>query len=244
MSPDRNIFNQYRLLGDVFLRQKAEFILAVLFLAGLIAASRNITRYVASAQVGKSSELVVLDAGHGDTDPGKVGVNEAKEKDINLAIAKKVEGLLKEKGIQVVMTREDDTSLAEEGASNKKIEDMKARVALINKESPRLAVSIHQNSYHEENVSGAQVFYYSHSEEGKAAADVMQKAMLACNAENTRQAKANDTYYLLKRTEVPTIIVECGFLSNWKEAELLITEEYQDKIAGAICQGILDYLGK
>lgn len=89
MSPDRNIFNQYRLLGDVFLRQKAEFILAVLFLAGLIAASRNITRYVASAQVGKSSELVVLDAGHGDSDPGKVGVNEAKEKDINLAIAEK-----------------------------------------------------------------------------------------------------------------------------------------------------------
>ena len=226
------------------MRQKVEFILAVLFLAGLIAVSRNITRYVASTQVEKSSDLVVLDAGHGDSDPGKVGVNEAKEKDINLAIAKKVEELLKEKGIQVVMTREDDESLAEDGVSNTKIEDMKARVALINREAPQLAVSIHQNSYHEENVAGAQVFYYSHSEEGKAAADIMQNALLACNSENTRQAKANDTYYLLKRTEVPTIIVECGFLSNWEEAELLITEEYQDKIAEAICQGILDYLEK
>ena len=244
MSPDRNIFNQYSLLGDVFLRQKIEFIIAVLFLAGLIVVSRNITKYVSSTQVEKQKDLVILDAGHGDTDPGKIGVNKAKEKDINLVIAEKVKCLLEEKGISVVMTWVDDSSLAEEGASNKKIEDMKARVALINKESPRIAVSIHQNSYHEEKVSGAQVFYYSHSEEGKEAAELMQKALLACDSENTRQAKANDTYYLLKRTEVPTIIVECGFLSNWQEAELLVTEEYQDKIAEAICQGILDYLEK
>ena len=244
MSPDRNIFNQYRLLGDVFLRQKAEFILAVLFLAGLIAASRNITRYVASAQVGKSSELVVLDAGHGDTDPGKVGVNEAKEKDINLAIAKKVEGLLKEKGIQVVMTREDDTSLAEEGASNKKIEDMKARVALINKESPRLAVSIHQNSYPDAGIHGAQVFYYRHSAESEQAAKTMQEALRAADIGNTRQAKANDTYYLLKRTEVPIIIVECGFLSNPEEAKKLTTPEYQDDVAKAIVNGIVTCMEK
>ena len=128
-------------------------------MAGLIVVSRNITNYVSSTQVEKQKDLVILDAGHGDTDPGKIGVNKAKEKDINLVIAEKVKCLLEEKGISVVMTREDDSSLAEEGASNKKIEDMKARVALINKESPRIAVSIHQNSYHEEKVSGAQVLY-------------------------------------------------------------------------------------
>ena len=94
MSPDRNIFNQYSLLGDVFLRQKVEFIIAVLFLAGLIVVSRNITKYVSSTQVEKQKDLVILDAGHGDTDPGKIGVNKAKEKDINLVIAEKVKCLL------------------------------------------------------------------------------------------------------------------------------------------------------
>ena len=97
---------------------------------------------------------------------------------------------------------------------------MKARVAVINETAPVLAVSIHQNSYHQEGVKGAQVFYYTHSEEGKKAAELMQEALLVLNTENNRKAKANDTYYLLKRTEAPTIIVECGFLSNWEEAEL------------------------
>ncbi len=84
---------------------------------------------------------------------------------------------------------------------------------------PQAAVSIHQNSYQDEQIRGAQVFYYSHSEEGKRMAEQMQKALLTVDETNTRQAKANDTYYLLKRTEVPTIIVECGFLSNPEEAE-------------------------
>ena len=91
---------------------------------------------------------------------------------------------------------------------------------------------------------GSQVFYYSHSEEGKKAAEIMQDALLILNTENNRKAKANDTYYLLKRTEVPTIIVECGFLSNWEEAELLRDEEYQEKVAEAIVSGIKAYMEK
>lgn len=136
------------------------------------------------------------------------------------------------------MTREEDVSLAKSSNGSKKVQDMKARVELINKTVPDLAVSIHQNSYHEEAIHGAQVFYYTHSTEGQRMAAIMQKALLAVDQENHRQEKADDGYYLLRRTEVPTIIVECGFLSNQEEAEKLIDKEYQTSVAEAIVQGI------
>ena len=137
------------------------------------------------------------------------------------------------------MTREKDEMLGDPQAGNKKIHDMKARVEIINKTMPQAAVSIHQNSYQDEQIRGAQVFYYSHSEEGKRMAEQMQKALLTVDETNTRQAKANDTYYLLKRTEVPTIIVECGFLSNPEEAAKLTDAKYQKKMADAITKGII-----
>lgn len=183
-----------------------------------------------------ASAMVVVDSGHGGGDPGKVGINGALEKDVNLEIAKKVEKGLQEKGFKVVMTRQD-----EQGLADSKIEDMKTRVDIINEKKPVLAVSVHQNSYEQESIHGAQVFYFTHSQAGKQAAEVMQEALLAVDPENRRQAKANDTYYMLKRTEVPVIIVECGFLSNREEAERLVTEEYQEKLAEAICDGVVKY---
>lgn len=190
-------------------------------------------------QSGKGQQIVVIDAGHGGMDPGKVGVNGALEKDLNLNIAKKVQSLLEEQGIIVAMTREDENGLADT-----KVEDLKARVALINKKKPILAVSIHQNSYQEGSIHGAQVFYFTHSEEGEAVAKVMQEALLEVDSENKRQAKANDTYYMLKKTEVPVIIVECGFLSNQEEADKLVTEEYQTKLAEVISKGIIKCIEK
>ena len=220
------------------MRRKAEFFLLILLLAGLIVISRNLGRYVSSGKVKRAENTVVLDSGHGGSDPGKVGVNNAKEKDINLKIAKKVKKLLEKKGIKVVMTREDDTMLAKDKNGSQKVQDMKERVKLINSTGPELAVSIHQNSYHEESIHGAQVFYYKHSEHGEQFAAIMQKALLSIDKQNRRQPKADDTYYLLKKTEVPTVIVECGFLSNPEEAEKLVTEEYQQQIAEAIVKGI------
>lgn len=224
------------------MRQKIELAAAILVLAGLVFASRTVSKYVNSDQVKKQKITVVLDAGHGGSDPGKIGVNDVEEKTVNLAIAEMVQELLKKEKIDVVMTRKEDTMLTGQDGSATKVGDMKERVALINKTAPALAVSIHQNSYHQEGVKGAQVFYYSHSEDGKKAAELMQKALLGLNTENNRKAKANDTYYLLKRTEAPTIIVECGFLSNWEEAELLKSEEYQKKTAEAIVEGIKAYV--
>lgn len=190
-----------------------------------------------SGKAERTENRIVLDSGHGGSDPGKIGINDALEKEINLAIAKKVKAYLEEQNVEVIMTRTDENSLAES-----KTEDMKKRVAIINEQTPYLAVSIHQNSYPEESIQGAQVFYYTHSDEGKKAAEILQEALLKADTDNTRQAKANDTYYMLRRTEVPTVIVECGFLSNLQEAELLTTETYQDKMAAAICEGILQYL--
>lgn len=220
------------------MRKKIEFVLLLLLLAGLITVSRNLGAYVSGDNVKKGGTVIVIDSGHGGNDPGKIGVNDAKEKDINLEISKKVESKLKKAGIEVVMTRKDDTTLANDSDTNKKVQDMKARVKIINDTKPVVAVSIHQNSYEDADIHGAQVFYYSHSQTGANMAELMQKALLAVDKDNTRQAKANDTYYLLKRTEVPTIIVECGFLSNPEEAEKLVTKEYQTEIADAIVQGI------
>ena len=216
------------------MRKKIELAVLLLFLAVLVLLSKNLQKLVSSGNVTAKNKIIVLDSGHGGDDPGKIGVNQAKEKDVNLEIARKIK-----KGWEVVMTREKDEMLGDPQAGNEKIHDMKARVEIINKTMPQAAVSIHQNSYQDEQIRGAQVFYYSHSEEGKRMAEQMQKALLTVDETNTRQAKANDTYYLLKRTEVPTIIVECGFLSNPEEAAKLTDTKYQKKMADAITKGII-----
>lgn len=220
------------------MRKKIELILVMLTLAGLVMVSKKLEKYVNSDKVEKKGYTVVLDAGHGSSDSGKVGINGVLEKDINLSISKKTKKYLEKKGICVIMTRNKDESLAEGENGNRKVQDMKARVKRINDTKPDLAVSIHQNSYHEESIHGAQVFYYEHSESGEKNARILQEALLAVDPDNTRQVKANTTYYLLKRTEVPILIVECGFLSNQEEAEKLASEDYQKEIAKAIANGI------
>lgn len=225
------------------MRRKIELMVLLLILAGLLSLSKNLQKYVSSENVVAAGKVIVIDSGHGGDDPGKIGINQAKEKDVNLKIAKKVKKRLKKEGWKVVMTREEDVMLGDAEKGNRKIHDMKARVELINKTMPAMAVSIHQNSYQEAEIHGAQVFYYSHSQDGKRMAETMQRALLMADEENTRQAKGNDTYYLLKRTEVPTIIVECGFLSNPQEAEKLTEDGYQKKLAQAITSGIIACVG-
>lgn len=186
---------------------------------------------------------IVIDAGHGGSDPGKVGINDALEKDINLALALKLKELLAEDGIEVVLTRDSDAGLYSESSNNKKAEDMQNRCKIITDANPVFTVSLHQNSYPTADVKGAQVFYYGQSARGKALAETIQKNLISeVDPENHREAKANESYYLLKKTPTPTVIVECGFLSNPEEADLLLTEEYQDQLVYAIHLGILEYL--
>mgnify|MGYP000490121677 CR=1 FL=1 len=163
--------------------------------------------------------------------------------DLNLKIAMKLKMFLEASDVKVVMTRTTDTGLYDENASNKKVQDMKQRIQIIEEAQPQVAVSIHQNSYHQEEVSGAQVFYYRKSEKGKRLAEILQKRFdYALGDQNRRKAKPNDSYYLLLHVKCPIVIVECGFLSNWKEAALLKTEEYQDRVAYTLHMGIMEYL--
>lgn len=188
---------------------------------------------------------IVLDAGHGGFDPGKIGVNGQEEAEINLAIAEKVKTYLEANDVKVIMTRETPEGLYDENTNNKKVQDMKRRIEIIEKNAPVAAISIHQNSYTEEYVNGAQVFYYTDSKEGEQLAEFLQKSLREnLNPENHRQKKSNNSYYLLKKTQIPTVIVECGFLSNYKEATLLESEEYQDKLAWAIHMGILQFINE
>lgn len=186
---------------------------------------------------------VVIDAGHGGADPGKVSVDGSLEKDINLAIARKLQKFLEMEDVDAVLTRESDAGLYDENASNKKVQDMKNRVELIEERQPALTVSIHQNSYHEEYVHGAQVFYFAGSEKSKELAERIQQVMaFELDRENARQAKANDSYYLLKKTSTPIVIVECGFLSNYEEAQKLSSDLYQEKVAWAVHLAVMQYL--
>lgn len=191
----------------------------------------------------ETRHTIVIDPGHGGNDSGKVAINSALEKDVNLAIALKLKKYLEQEDMEVVMTRQEDKGLYEETDSNKKVHDMKNRLAIMEGAKPALVVSVHQNSYPEESVSGVQVFYYRDSAEGKRAALLMQEQMIATlQPAKEREAKENSTYYILKKTTVPTIIVECGFLSNREEADRLTSEDYQERVAWAIHLGIMRYI--
>lgn len=213
----------------------------LLVAAGFLAKRGSV--YVQQMKVEKEKTCIVIDAGHGGKDPGKIGVNGEKEKELNLQIAKKLKKNLEEKNFKVVLTRDSDEGLYSEDARNKKVEDMKKRCEIIDDAEPVFTISIHQNSYPEEYVKGAQVFYYGQSKEGEELAKILQASLIKnLDKENNRTAKANESYYLLKKTSSPTVIVECGFLSNSEEASQLSDSKYQQKIADAICQGVNKYL--
>lgn len=240
--------------------KKAELLILLLLLAGLLVFGKNLGKQVSSSAViaeqadGQKTEkevtrrgegkTVVLDPGHGGNDPGKVGANSVEEKNVNLQIAMKTKKLLEKEGVRVIMTRDGDQDLAGDSDRNRKVQDMKARVKLINDAMPALTVSIHQNSYQDPAVKGAQVFYYSHSKEAERAAEILKQALLTVEESGNREKKAADSYYLLKKTEVPVVIVECGFLSNPEEAKRLTDSAYQKELAKAVAQGILTCLNE
>ena len=215
--------------------------MAFLLLIGAMVASKKLSEFVedvSSKQLEKEEVMIVIDPGHGGEDPGKVGVNGALEKELNLKIADKLKKLLEEKNIQIVMTREDDF------VPESKREDLQKRVDLINEVKPEIVICIHQNSFTDQTVAGPQVFYHGGSDISKQIAQMLQEELWLVDEEHQRQIKGNENYYMLSETEVPTVIVECGFLSNAADEEKLKTEEYQEQIAHAICTGITKWLDK
>ncbi len=217
--------------------------LVLLFCVYLTARYAGLAASGSSVHLGAKPPVIVIDVGHGGNDPGKIGVDGSLEKDINLAIAKRLKTYLEQSDTEVLLTREDDRGLYKESDSGKKAADMRNRCAMIDEAKPDLVVSIHQNSYHQEEIFGGQVFYYQGSEKGKQLAEILQKRFdYVLGEKNRRLAKPNSNYYLLLHVKAPIVIVECGFLSNWEEAALLNSPEYQDRLAWTIHMGIMEYL--
>lgn len=186
---------------------------------------------------------VLLDAGHGGADPGKVSASGIKEKDINLAITLKCKSVLEQNGIKVILTRSEDQSLEDGSSSNKKSSDLKKRKALIKESKINCAVSIHQNSFPDSSSCGAQVFYHPNYPESKRLAGLIQAQMHSLTGiENHRKIKANTDYYLLRDNDIPTVIAEVCFLSNPSEAAMIAEETIQEKAAFQIAMGIMQFL--
>lgn len=218
-----------------------EMMMAVLLLISVFFLSKEAA--VVSNETSGKEKVIVIDAGHGGADPGMIGIGGLEEKGINLAVSMKLKEALENQGFTVVMTRQEDKGLYEEGTRNKKVQDMQNRIEIMEKAKPILAVSIHQNSYTEESVKGPQVFYYETSAEGQKLAVNIQSALnTELSTERPRKEKGNTSYFLLKKSPCVLNIVECGFLTNKKEAELLQTEEYQQKIVEAVVKGIVQYM--
>ena len=204
-------------------------------LLALIFLNRELSQSVVSEDVSEN-EIVIIDAGHGGKDPGKIGVNDVLEKDLNLQIAKKVKENLEKQKVTVIMTREDDT--AEDG----KMADMKKRVEIGNNSNADIFVSVHLNKIPQNQYWGWQTFFRKNDEASTKLEKSIQNGLnQAIQKENKREALKIEDKYIVKNVKIPITIVECGFLSNEEEERLLQTDEYQDKLAWGIYSGIMDY---
>ena len=194
-----------------------------------------------------TNKTIIVDAGHGGIDPGSMTDDQSvKEKDVNLKITKKVKELLEASGAMVILTRNDDTSLYTEQVGKtirqKYNENLKNRKKIIQESSADMFISIHLNKFQESKYYGAQTFYPAGKEDDKQLATYIQGELKrVVDKTNNRKIKSTNDIYLIKDNEIPSTLIECGFLSNDKEAKLLNDEEYQDQIAWAIYVGIQKY---
>lgn len=218
----------------------------ILMVMGILLASVllsiGIVSVVSVKEIPKSVYTIVIDAGHGGRDDGCSGFGGSKESDINLKVAKNLKTFLEEMGVKVVMTRSDKNALYDADATNFKESDMKNRMKVIDSANPQMVISIHQNSFTDSSVKGAQAFYQEDEEKSKVFAESVQSQLLTQLPNAKKECNAGD-YYLLKESRYPAIIVECGYLTNSEEEKLLISDEYQNKVAYSIMCGVVKYFG-
>ncbi|MEG1778760.1 MAG: N-acetylmuramoyl-L-alanine amidase CwlD [Oscillospiraceae bacterium] len=225
----------------------------ILILIALIAAILSVVivstqkiRYAQATMAGIDTKLkIIIDPGHGGFDGGAVGIDGTVEKDINLEISLKLREILLVSGFDVIMTREDDRSIHDNGlfkVKNQKTSDMQNRLKLIQANPDALFISIHQNKFPQQNIWGAQVFYSTNNEVSKQFAGVLQSNLKKyLQPQNNREIKpADNGLYLLYNAEIPAVLVECGFISNAEECNKLKTEEYQKDIAYVIYYSIMN----
>ena len=192
-----------------------------------------------------SNKVIVVDAGHGEPDGGAVSSNGISEAEINLKIALKLQNLLEQSGATVILTRSDENGiydLDKETLKQKKVSDIKNRVKIGNSSSADIFVSIHLNKIPQQQYSGWQTFFKKDCENGKKLATAIQENLKqAVQKENDRVPMKIDNVYIVKNVEIPLTIVECGFLSNTEEEKQLQDDNYQNRLAWGIYNGIIDY---
>ncbi len=220
----------------------------ILIIAYLLFNEEGYRKYINASAVGSAYRTtVVIDAGHGGVDGGAVGVGGIIEKDINLAIAKKLKEILTVWGYDVVMTRESDVSIHDSSATTireMKRSDLNNRLKLVQSVPNAVFISIHQNIFGQTSCDGAQVFYGPKCSDSASFAKITQNNLksLLQNENNRVEKEAGDNLFLLYNLEIPALLVECGFISNEAEAKLLTDEEYQYKIAFVIFYSLSEYL--
>lgn len=200
-------------------------------------------------EISEETPVIVLDAGHGGIDGGCVSAEGVPEKGINLSILLRLRDMLELNGYTVEVTRDTDTSIHDkgiEGIANQKSSDMDNRLEIFNKNKNAVCISIHQNQFTDPVYSGAQMFYSATDSRSETLAKSLQDSFKELiQPDNDREIKlCGKELFLCYFSENPTVMVECGFLSNPEEAALLNTEEYQQKVAMTIFKGLTDYLNK
>lgn len=205
----------------------------------------NTNKTVETMATPVSSKTIIIDAGHGGEDGGAVSNNGISEAEINLKIALKLQQLLEQSGSNVVLTRSDNNAIYDvdkKTLRDKKNSDIRNRVRIGNDSSADIFVSIHLNKIPENQYYGWQTFFKDGNEDGNRLATCIQNNLNeTMQKENKRTPLKINNVYIIKHVEIPTVIVECGFLSNSEEEKQLQQEEYQTKLAWGIYNGIMEY---
>ncbi len=227
----------------IFLKKKTLFvaILVIVLCAVFVLGGIGISKSALATPVYKS--VVVIDPGHGGIDSGVIGKTGYRESDFNLDMAKELSSLLEKAGFKVILTRVNSDGLYADFDVNKKKADMAARKKIIKDNNPDFIISIHANKFPGDNRRGAQVFYDGMNKGGKALADGIQNNLNILNQKNVGKGYSalNGDYFMLKCSAAPSVIVECGFLSNADDEKLLSTPDYRKELAFAIYSGLASY---
>ena len=227
----------------IVIKKRNLFIITAFILTGITFILCFTALAKTNAAAANSGVKIVLDAGHGGIDGGVCGKTTGVcERDVNLAVVRKLENYLISAGITVVLTRSSDAGLYGVASSTLKRRDMEKRKAIIEKAEPTLIVSVHMNYYPNSSRRGGQVFYRKGSEHSEVLANSVQKGLNALYQDVKDYAPLTGDYYILNCTDYPAVIAECGFLSNPTDERLLVTDEFQSELAYALFTGIINYL--
>ena len=219
---------------------------ALIFIFTFLLNSNNRNKeYIDTVSLPVSGKIIVVDAGHGVPDEGAEVGDGTTEAETNLKIALKLQNLLEQSGSTVILTRSDENAIYDldsKTLKQKKISDIHNRVKIGNESSADIFVSIHLNKIPQQQYSGWQTFYNEKSEKGRKLANCIQNSLNeSIDRKNDRVASKIQNIYIINKVEIPTTIVECGFLSNEEEKDLLLNDSYQNRLAWGIYNGIIDY---